>query len=181
MSDTTSTTLELTPQQVAADLFRIGENPNLPAWHYPVLRRAIELLSNQVFASRLAAAPIDPCPHCVPGAVCKTMTCGRLAAMQRPTPGAGSRTAADGFTYASKQATLCAVCGAHKHTPLRIDRMGGYVCLTCIDHELERSMTLADGQRAAVEFALGMCAGHVAGERHVQALESLLSVAQEAR
>lgn len=40
------------------------------------------------------------------------------------------------YTYASKQATTCACCGEHKHTPLRIDSMGGYVCLTCIDKKL---------------------------------------------
>lgn len=39
-------------------------------------------------------------------------------------------------TYASTQATNCAGCGKHKHTPLRIDAMGGYVCLTCIDNKL---------------------------------------------
>ena len=39
-------------------------------------------------------------------------------------------------TYASTQATKCAGCGEHKHTPLRIDAMGGYVCLTCIDQKL---------------------------------------------
>lgn len=41
-----------------------------------------------------------------------------------------------GYAYASKQATACAGCGEHKHTPLRIDAMGGYVCLTCIDQKL---------------------------------------------
>lgn len=41
-----------------------------------------------------------------------------------------------GYAYASKQATTCAGCGEHKHTPLRIDAMGGYVCLTCIDQKL---------------------------------------------
>lgn len=41
-----------------------------------------------------------------------------------------------GYAYASKQATKCAGCGQHKHTPLRIDAMGGYVCLTCIDQKL---------------------------------------------
>ncbi len=41
-----------------------------------------------------------------------------------------------GYAYASKQATTCASCGKHKHTPLRIDAMGGYVCLTCIDQKL---------------------------------------------
>ena len=39
-------------------------------------------------------------------------------------------------TYASTQATTCAGCGEYKHTPLRIDAMGGYVCLTCIDKKL---------------------------------------------
>lgn len=40
------------------------------------------------------------------------------------------------YTYASTQATQCAQCGERKHTPLRIDAMGGYVCLTCIDKKL---------------------------------------------
>lgn len=40
-------------------------------------------------------------------------------------------------TYASSQSTNCAGCGKHKHTPLRVDPMGGYVCLTCIDQRLE--------------------------------------------
>lgn len=39
-------------------------------------------------------------------------------------------------TNISHQATKCASCGNHKHTPLRIDEMGGYVCLTCIDQKL---------------------------------------------
>lgn len=41
-----------------------------------------------------------------------------------------------GVTYSSMQATNCAGCGQHKHTPLRVDPMGGYVCLTCIDKRL---------------------------------------------
>lgn len=41
-----------------------------------------------------------------------------------------------GYAYASTQATTCAECGEHKHTPLRVDAMGGYVCLTCIDKKL---------------------------------------------
>ncbi len=41
-----------------------------------------------------------------------------------------------GYAYASKQATTCAGCGKHKHTPLRIDAMAGHVCLTCIDQKL---------------------------------------------
>lgn len=40
------------------------------------------------------------------------------------------------YTYTSTQATNCAGCGEYKHTPLRIDAMGGYVCLTCIDKKL---------------------------------------------
>jgi hypothetical protein len=40
------------------------------------------------------------------------------------------------YTYASTQATNCAGCGEYKHTPLRIDAMDGYVCLTCIDKKL---------------------------------------------
>lgn len=40
------------------------------------------------------------------------------------------------YTYASTQATNCAGCGKYKHTPLRVDAMGGYVCLTCIDKKL---------------------------------------------
>lgn len=43
---------------------------------------------------------------------------------------------AERFTYSSKQATNCAGCGLRKHTPLRVDDMGGYVCLTCIDNRL---------------------------------------------
>ena len=40
------------------------------------------------------------------------------------------------YSYVSTQATKCAKCGRHKHTPLRMDAMGGYVCLTCIDQKL---------------------------------------------
>lgn len=42
------------------------------------------------------------------------------------------------LTYFSSQSTGCAGCGILKHTPLRVDAMGGYVCLTCIDKELDR-------------------------------------------
>ncbi|ACH72943.1 hypothetical protein [Burkholderia cenocepacia] len=264
------------PQQVAADLFRIGENPNLPAWQYPVLQRAIGLLASPVEQS--AAAQVEEmirfCPECgrladIPvgyEACCPDWSEARMVpkrfaelcaetfrlCVSRPGLNSASSPAdkraafssddldfapdaqhtvadmanigyalleqivrmvpgyswndspveivsdlinerdearasttnepeAEGFTYATKQATACASCGEHKHTPLRVDRMGGYVCLTCIDHELDRSVALADDQRAAVEFALGACAGHVSGERHVPALESLLSATQEAR
>ena len=44
------------------------------------------------------------------------------------------------LTYKSTQATKCAGCGEYKHTPLRRDQMGGYVCLTCIDKELDKKI-----------------------------------------
>ena len=64
-----------------------------------------------------------PCnPSCAPGyCYCKEMT-------EQPKQ--------EQYTYTSTQATTCAVCAKHKHTPLRIDAMGGYVCLTCIDKKL---------------------------------------------
>ena len=34
------------------------------------------------------------------------------------------------------QKTSCAICGEFKHTPLRNDVLGGYVCLTCVDKAL---------------------------------------------
>ncbi len=40
------------------------------------------------------------------------------------------------YAYASKQKTNCAICGENKHTPLKIAKLGGYICLTCIDKEL---------------------------------------------
>lgn len=176
------------PRQVAADLFRIGENPGLPAWQYPALQEAIELLGAPVereALSKLRAEMFDWLASCT-----NEHIDGKIEFINRVTDGlaliyapvsSADRIEANGFTYASKQATACAGCGQHKHTPLRIDRTGGYVCLTCIDRELERVVTLADDQRAAVEFALGACAGHIAGERHVSALESLLSGVREAR
>jgi hypothetical protein len=73
--------------------------------------------------------------------------CG-IAAPQSSQPVEGGEA-----TYASSQATNCARCGEHKHTPLRIDWMGGYVCLTCIDKELESrgSAVALDDERAAFE------------------------------
>lgn len=46
--------------------------------------------------------------------------------------------ARDVFTYQSSQATKCAMCSEHKHTPLRNDDLGGYICFTCIEKELIR-------------------------------------------
>jgi hypothetical protein len=59
-------------------------------------------------------------------------SCGEFDDTRTPSP----QPAQKPNTYASTQATNCAVCGKHKHTPLRIDAMGGYVCLTCIDQKL---------------------------------------------
>lgn len=59
-----------------------------------------------------------------------------------------------GYSYASKQATNCAGCGEHKHTPLRVDWMGGYVCLTCIDKEM-RKRDPDEGLHNAVQSACG--------------------------
>ena len=44
--------------------------------------------------------------------------------------------------YHSDQHTRCAVCGIDKHTPLRRDEIGGYVCLTCIDKMLDELSAL---------------------------------------
>lgn len=38
---------------------------------------------------------------------------------------------------AIEQRAACAVCGEVKHTTLRRDEMGGYVCLACIDKKLD--------------------------------------------
>ncbi|MBB1614486.1 hypothetical protein A9978_18780 [Pseudomonas sp. UMC65] len=53
---------------------------------------------------------------------------------------------AERFTYSSKQATNCAGCGLRKHTPLRVDDMGGYVCLTCIDNKLNELLATEQHQ-----------------------------------
>lgn len=41
------------------------------------------------------------------------------------------------YTYCSMQETNCGNCGKTKHTPLRVDFMGGYVCLTCIARQID--------------------------------------------
>lgn len=57
------------------------------------------------------------------------------------------------ITYSSTQATNCAGCGKYKHTPLRVDGMGGYVCLTCIDERLEKLLDAEQPGPAAVVLA----------------------------
>ena len=50
------------------------------------------------------------------------------------------------YTYCTTQATECASCGVRKHTPLRVDWMGGYVCLTCIDNQLDELNSAEDAE-----------------------------------
>lgn len=51
-------------------------------------------------------------------------------------------------TAKDQQHTKCAVCLEDKNTPLRRDEMDGYVCLTCIDKQLDKNMeTIASQQR----------------------------------
>lgn len=66
------------------------------------------------------------------GAVAKKLALELSAALAAPPVEQQARA----LTYSSTQATECAGCGVRKHTPLRIDAMGGYVCLTCIDNKL---------------------------------------------
>lgn len=58
----------------------------------------------------------------------------------------------ENFTYSSTQSTNCAGCGKHKHTPLRVDAMGGYVCLTCIDSELDRLLIEESARQAEPDW-----------------------------
>lgn len=60
----------------------------------------------------------------------------KVVAALASAPAAPTQDTAPALTYSSTQATNCAGCGERKHTPLRIDAMGGYVCLTCIDNKL---------------------------------------------
>lgn len=69
---------------------------------------------------------------------------------------------APSYTYSSTQATNCAVCGKHKHTPLRIDAMGGYVCLTCIDNKLG-ALLGEFGYQQAAQSDLDIAANRAAG------------------
>lgn len=61
---------------------------------------------------------------------------GTLASLT-PAPTPVSEAGGEPVTYSSTQATKCAGCGEYKHTPLRRDEMGGYVCLTCIGKRLD--------------------------------------------
>jgi formylmethanofuran dehydrogenase subunit E len=50
--------------------------------------------------------------------------------------------------------TPCAVCGENKHTPLRRDDMGGYVCLTCVDQYITDLTADRDKFRAIAQDTL---------------------------
>lgn len=80
--------------------------------------------------------------------------------------------ASHGYTYASQQETECAGCGKLKHTPLRIDAMGGYVCLTCIDQKLGSLL----GEFGYPEPAASQRAGEVQAAAARRALESMENV-----
>ncbi|WP_288077379.1 hypothetical protein [Pseudomonas sp.] len=56
------------------------------------------------------------------------------------------------LTYFSSQSTNCAGCSKHKHTPLRVDAMGGYVCLTCIYNELDRLLIEESARHAEPDW-----------------------------
>lgn len=56
------------------------------------------------------------------------------------------------LTYFSSQSTGCAGCGILKHTPLRVDAMGGYVCLTCIYNELDRLLIEESARHAEPDW-----------------------------
>lgn len=85
------------------------------------------------------------------------------------------------YTYASTQATNCACCGEYKHTPLRVDLMDGYVCLTCIDKRLESLLESEAGEPTepsarALEFAENMAKD---AEQVLDALNALHAIREE--
>lgn len=94
-------------------------------------------------------------------------------------------------TYVSSQATSCAKCGEHKHTPLRIDWMGGYVCLTCIDQELEAHdpAVVLDDERASkdavtreqIEAWAKLSGIPLMFEKHIEQLGDFAIFARQAR
>lgn len=79
------------------------------------------------------------------------------------------------YTYASTQATRCAGCGEHKHTPLRVDRMDGYVCLTCIDKRLEE---LLDAEAEASEAARWYATPHSTYSEGADGVNRLIAALQ---
>lgn len=76
----------------------------------------------------------------------------KIQAMFRTKPGTDPEPPQK-FSYSSTQATGCAGCGRYKHTPLRVDAMGGYVCLTCIDETLERLLVEESAREAEGDWS----------------------------
>ncbi len=75
----------------------------------------------------------------------------------------------------AQQSTNCASCGEIKQTPLRIDAMGGYVCLTCVDKKLcsmlaQQPVSGADGlpDTPTRGMNLGQRIAHVGGRENAQ-------------
>jgi hypothetical protein len=103
--------------------------------------------TNALEACRAIVKWCDENPPAGEALWCVQLARRAIAAQSAPAAKAGEP------TYASSQATNCAQCGEHKHTPLRIDWMGGYVCLTCIDKELEAldPAVVLDDERATFE------------------------------
>lgn len=54
-------------------------------------------------------------------------------------------------TAKDQQHTKCAICLEDKNTPLRRDEMDGYVCLTCIDKQLDKNMETIAAQKRQIE------------------------------
>lgn len=97
----------------------------------------------------LNQASIGTCDVPPPGWVCSRGKGheGPCAASQAPV-----QQKKENFTYSSNQATNCAGCSKRKHTPLRVDAMGGYVCLTCIDNELDRLLIEESARHAEPDW-----------------------------
>lgn len=117
------------------------ELPELPCpdknFHTDYSADAMQEYARSAVRAALAAQPDAPAsdwPDVSPAGLRK------MAEIAAPNNGAVFRAAADEIERLAAQpvaqATNCAGCGEHKHTPLRIDAMGGYVCLTCIDKKL---------------------------------------------
>ncbi|WP_233869283.1 hypothetical protein [Paraburkholderia adhaesiva] len=81
-------------------------------------------------------------------------------------------------TYVSTQATNCARCGEHKHTPLRIDWMGGYVCLACIDKELEARDPAAQPDEH-IQAAASIIANAMLGQAKIEDVREVEAILYE--
>lgn len=112
------------------------DNPDLDYYHAAL--RWAEQLEIELAARQVVSAPNQDQKDALAGAVCA---------------------AQPSVTYSSTQATICAGCGDYKHTPLRQDHLGGYICLTCIDKQLAGM-----GRLVRAVWAAGFRAGKTNGE-----------------